>query len=227
MSDKDERPAEETHKPAAQDDDPEMRPLPDGGLGENMPDWLRRPPAWRVLPATQMPAFEPDPATTTPPRELPPEDASVIEPTSLIEFEDLPRWLRELGTQRLTREGDDEVAEPVEASVTDGEDLESSAPVAPESAPGAVPEPSSAGDAAPQGNALPEAEELHQAPPKPAPESSPDETSTPPESKSVPMPPLPPAQEIRFWQRGEVVLLLVAALLVAVVVAILLATGVL
>ena len=224
MSDKDERPAEETPKPAAQDDDPEMRPLPDGGLGENMPDWLRRPPAWRVLPATQMPAFEPDPETTTPPRELPPEDTSVIEPTSLIEFDDLPRWLRELGTQRLTRE--DEMAETVDASVTDGEDLESSAPLAPESAPSAVPEPSSA-DAAPQGDALPEAEEpapVLPSSPEPAFEPSPVETSTPPELKAVPA---PPAQEIRFWQRGEVVLLLVVALLVAVVVAILLATGVL
>ena len=221
MSDKDERPAEETPKPAAQDDDPEMRPLPDGGLGENMPDWLRRPPAWRVLPATQMPSFEPDPATTTPPRELPPEDTSVIEPTSLIEFDDLPRWLRELGTQRLTHE--DEVTETVDVSVTDAEGEESPVPVAPDSAARAAPAPSSAVDAAPQGDALPTSEEPLPAP-EPAPEPSHAETSTPAGSKPMPA---APAREIQFWQRGEVVLLLVAALLVAVVVAILLATGVL
>ncbi|HWV34507.1 MAG TPA: hypothetical protein VNZ55_02670 [Thermomicrobiales bacterium] len=225
MSDKDERPAEETQKPAGQDDDPEMRPLPDGGLGENMPDWLRRPPAWRVLPAAQMPVFEPDPATTTPPRELPPEDTSVIEPTSLIEFGDLPRWLRELGTQRLTREN--EAAETVDAPVQEAGGEEHSEPVAPEAAPGAVPEPSSAVGATSQGDALPQAEELAPVPSEPTPESSPAQMSTPAESNFVPVTPLPPAQEIRFWQRGEVVLLLVAALLVAVVVAILLATGIL
>lgn len=221
MSDKADRPAEEPPTPAEQDDDPEMRPLPDGGLGENMPDWLRRPPAWRVLPATQMPAFEPDPETTTPPRELPPEDTSVIEPTSLIEFDDLPRWLRELGTQRLA--GGDEVAETVEAVVTDAEGEESPVPVAPDSTARAAPEPSSAVDAAPQGDALPTSEEPSPSP-EPAPEPIPVETSTPDESKPMPE---APAREIQFWQRGEVVLLLVAALLIAVAVAILLATGVL
>lgn len=61
------------------------RPIPDGGLGEAMPDWLRRPPAWRSL--------EPGPS---PARRLPPPDTSVIDPDRLLTVEDLPDWLQTL-----------------------------------------------------------------------------------------------------------------------------------
>lgn len=64
---------------------PAPPPIPDGGLGEAMPEWLRRPPAWRDL------------APKGPPRRaLPPPDTSTIEPATLISVDDLPDWLRRL-----------------------------------------------------------------------------------------------------------------------------------
>lgn len=59
------------------------RPIPDGGLGKAMPEWLRRPPAWRNL--------EPK---APPRRPLPPPDTSVIDPATLISVDDLPAWLQ-------------------------------------------------------------------------------------------------------------------------------------
>jgi hypothetical protein len=86
------------------DSDPELRPLPDGGLGENMPDWLRRPPAWRELPTAEpvqdvpiMDVHGAERGRAVVERDLAPEDTSVIEPGKLIDFEDLPAWLREVG----------------------------------------------------------------------------------------------------------------------------------
>ncbi len=86
------------------DPDPELRPLPDGGLGENMPDWLRRPPAWRELPTSEPVQAAPimdvqaaERGRAVVERELAPEDTSVIDPGKLIDFEDLPAWLREVG----------------------------------------------------------------------------------------------------------------------------------
>lgn len=63
----------------------EPRAIPDGGLGEAMPDWLRRPPAWRDL--------EPNAPKR---RRVPPPDTSVIDPATLIAVEDLPAWLQTL-----------------------------------------------------------------------------------------------------------------------------------
>lgn len=60
----------------------EPRAIPDGGLGEAMPEWLRRPPAWRQL--------EP----RAPRKPLPPPDTSVIDPATLVSVDDLPAWLR-------------------------------------------------------------------------------------------------------------------------------------
>ena len=68
----------------------EMRPLPDGGLGAAMPDWLRRPPAWRDLPKAQPGARA---------RELPEPDRSVIDPRTLIEVSDLPLWLQAIAAR--------------------------------------------------------------------------------------------------------------------------------
>jgi hypothetical protein len=63
--------------------------IPDGGLGEAMPEWLRRPPAWRDL--------EPK---APPRRTLPPPDTSVIDPATLISVDDLPDWLQRLAKPR-------------------------------------------------------------------------------------------------------------------------------
>lgn len=61
----------------------EPRAIPDGGLGEAMPEWLRRPPAWRHL-EPRAPARAP----------LPPPDTSEIDPATLVSIEDFPAWLQ-------------------------------------------------------------------------------------------------------------------------------------
>lgn len=93
MSDR-ETPDQET-SPTAESRE-EMRPLPDGGLGANMPAWLRKPPAWRNLPR---PEGDRDPAS----KELPEPDTSVIDPRTLVDVDDLPTWLQEIAA----RSGDD------------------------------------------------------------------------------------------------------------------------
>lgn len=62
----------------------ELRPLPDGGLKEAMPAWLKRPPAWRNMPTAEE-RFE---------RTLPEPDTSEIDPSSLVDISDLPEWLQ-------------------------------------------------------------------------------------------------------------------------------------
>lgn len=76
-----------------------MRPIPDGGLQQSMPEWLRRPPAWRNLPKREDPA-----ATATeeaPPagKPLPEPDTSEIDPRSLVDVSDLPQWLQDLAAR--------------------------------------------------------------------------------------------------------------------------------
>lgn len=133
MTEHDERPPEDAAEQDREESNPDLRPLPDGGLGENMPDWLRRPPAWRDLPATLVaesrviaPAVSAEEDAAVANRELPPEDTSVIDPKTLIDFEDLPIWLRELGANRsaassISKPADrgDTVAEPVSEDGTD------------------------------------------------------------------------------------------------------------
>lgn len=75
--------------------------LPDGGLSERMPDWLRRPPAWRSLPkadaASQVTVPEASGVVAEhPPRVLPGPDTSVIDPRTLVDVTDLPDWLQEI-----------------------------------------------------------------------------------------------------------------------------------
>jgi hypothetical protein len=76
-----------------------MRPIPDGGLRDAMPEWLRRPPAWRNLPKRA----EPDTPVATSPeakeRELPEPDTSEIDPRSLVDISDLPQWLQDLAAR--------------------------------------------------------------------------------------------------------------------------------
>jgi len=59
-----------------------QRPIPDGGLGSAMPDWLQETPSWKR------------PAEQAPVRSIPDPDTSVIDPRQLIDVDDLPHWLQ-------------------------------------------------------------------------------------------------------------------------------------
>ena len=72
-------------------DDAKMPPIPDGGLAESMPDWLRRPPAWRTLQDEEV--VQTKPVETG---QLPEPDTSVIDPRAFLTDDDLPSWLRNL-----------------------------------------------------------------------------------------------------------------------------------
>lgn len=69
--------------------DEELRPLPDGGLTETMPEWLRRPPAWRDLERTNVGESP----------MLPDPDTSVIDPRTFVELADLPAWLQAIAAR--------------------------------------------------------------------------------------------------------------------------------
>lgn len=66
-----------------------MRPIPDGGLKDAMPSWLKRPPAWRDLPTAEQ-RHE---------RSLPEPDTSEIDPRSLVDVTDLPQWLQAIAAR--------------------------------------------------------------------------------------------------------------------------------
>lgn len=67
-----------------------MRPIPDGGLRESMPGWLKRPPAWRSKLSTPEERFE---------RSLPAPDTSTIDPSTLVTVDDLPQWLKNIAAR--------------------------------------------------------------------------------------------------------------------------------
>lgn len=73
-------------------DEDRLPPIPDGGLSESMPEWLRRPPAWRTLPDADVVQREPERSG-----ELPEADSSVIDPREFLVDDDLPEWLRRFG----------------------------------------------------------------------------------------------------------------------------------
>lgn len=75
----------------------ELRPIPDGGLKDTMPGWLKRPPAWRNMPSAEQ-RHE---------RTLPEPDTSEIDPRSLVDVSDLPQWL-----QTIAARGEVPVPEP-------------------------------------------------------------------------------------------------------------------
>ena len=75
-----------------------MRPIPDGGLKDAMPAWLKRPPAWRSVPS----------AAERHERRLPEPDISTIDPASLVDVSDLPQWL-----QTIAAREDAEIPAPV------------------------------------------------------------------------------------------------------------------
>ena len=80
-----------------------IRPIPDGGLQQSMPEWLRRPPAWRNLPKREEPPSPETPASEAAPapvaKELPEPDTSEIDPRSLVDIADLPQWLQEIAAR--------------------------------------------------------------------------------------------------------------------------------
>lgn len=67
----------------------ELRPIPDGGLKDNMPGWLKRPPAWRNMPSAEQ-RHE---------RTLPDPDTSEIDPKTLVDVNDLPQWLQTIAAR--------------------------------------------------------------------------------------------------------------------------------
>ena len=79
--------------------EPFGRPMPDGGLAEAMPEWLRRPPAWRETTARRGKA-------------APTPDTSPIDPRTLIGVEDLPDWLQRIAQRPAERPVRAEVAQP-------------------------------------------------------------------------------------------------------------------
>lgn len=107
-----------------------MRPIPDGGLQQSMPEWLRRPPAWRNLPKREEAV---SPVSTgissgLSARELPAPDTSEIDPRSLVDIADLPQWLQEVAARADARpaalvmiEPDLPQEEPKESLMTDPE----------------------------------------------------------------------------------------------------------
>ncbi len=102
-----------------------MRPIPDGGLQQSMPEWLRRPPAWRNLPRREEPASGdlPPEALAKPEKSLPEPDTSEIDPRSLVDVSDLPQWLQDLAARERPAPAE---AVPVitERAVPDQEDIE-------------------------------------------------------------------------------------------------------
>ena len=85
----------------------QMRPIPDGGLKEAMPSWLKRPPAWRDLPSVEE-RHE---------RTLPEPDTSTIDPHSLVDVTDLPQWLQAIAARgNVPAPAADDVAEVVTAA---------------------------------------------------------------------------------------------------------------
>lgn len=91
------------------DDHDNLPPIPDGGLAESMPDWLRRPPAWRTLRDSEVVQTRPAETAT-----LPEPDTSDIDPRAFVSDDDLPAWLRDLGHARrvAATPGDDDALAP-------------------------------------------------------------------------------------------------------------------
>jgi hypothetical protein len=176
------------------EDQSNLPPIPDGGLAETMPDWLRRPPAWRTLPDREVAVPEPEETAG-----LPEPDESVIDPRDFLSDDDLPRWLRNLGRGRASR-----------LPVADGPDAVSADSVE------AVPEPKlpSASDRPPvEGGTSTPSRFVPAAPPAAPATAAPRSVAreTAPQSPSLPEPAPAPA-----WQGAWVVAVLAALLAVAI-----------
>lgn len=99
-----------TKRPLEADDaslpDSGQPPIPDGGLSDDMPEWLQRPPAWRG-----MTAREPEQ------RQLPPPDTSEIDPRTMVEIGDLPVWLQRIAARAAESESTRE--DPATGEITE------------------------------------------------------------------------------------------------------------
>lgn len=93
-----ERDTPTTTPPDDTSSDQEMRSLPDGGLTEGLPDWLRRPPAWRDL-ARKAPEAEKSIGEPANKPSLPEPNTSVIDPRTLVDVSDLPEWLQKIAAR--------------------------------------------------------------------------------------------------------------------------------
>lgn len=132
------------HEPSA--DSNESSPsIPDGGLDRAMPEWLRRPPAWRTIqrqraaPTVASPEQAPmdqeerEESQTSAVRL--PADTSTIDPAALVRVEDLPKWLRQLAERsqrppRATSESPDTVGtDPVSVRRDDADAEQGSAEI--------------------------------------------------------------------------------------------------
>lgn len=213
--------------PRADQGEPDaLPPIPDGGLGSGMPEWLRRPPAWRVAGTSAIPA-------APPPRDIPPPDTSPIDPRTILTVDDLPAWLQGIAHAASVggrADQEDPTVEqdsgapatvPEPAPVLPGGGRETAAAPSPERpAPTAVREP---------------APVLHQAGPgtviAPLPERAAPTTVSVTRTKQATPPwfrvSSRPSPLNRKWNADTPTLALSAALLVALVVIVLLATGVL
>lgn len=88
--------------------------IPDGGLQNAMPDWLRRPPAWRNVPKQESSAVQEAVAQAAP---EPAEDQSPIDPTTLVDISDLPQWLQDIAARPTpVREPTDTASAPKETT---------------------------------------------------------------------------------------------------------------
>ncbi len=61
--------------------------IPDGGLGDAMPEWLRTTPDWSQSPQVA--------------RQVPPPNTSTIDPATLVAVDDLPEWLQAMARRGL------------------------------------------------------------------------------------------------------------------------------
>lgn len=203
-----------------------LPPIPDGGLGSGMPEWLRRPPAWRSAGTSAAPPAAPAKA-------LPHPDTSPIDPRSILTVEDLPAWLQgiahaasiggeaDLEDPAVEQDSGASTLLPEPAPVLPGSARETSVAPSPERpAPTAVREP---------------APFLHQAGPGTVIASLPERRTPTTVSVTRTKEAAPPWFRVssrpsplnQKWNADTPTLALSAALLVALVVIVLLATGVL
>jgi hypothetical protein len=126
------KPVSDPESPQTTTGEPDvMRPIPDGGLQQSMPEWLRRPPAWRSLPKREAEPDEaveatvelketPEPAPA--PVELPEPDQSEIDPRTLVDLADLPQWLQDVAARGVpVPPVTTDVPQPEEEDMTDPE----------------------------------------------------------------------------------------------------------
>lgn len=176
-----------------------MRPIPDGGLKDAMPAWLKRPPAWRNMPT----------AEERHERTLPEPDTSVIDPHSLLDVSDLPQWL-----QAIAERGNLPAPEPDPVIVHGVEQLQAAATRHQQIEPPAATEPE-------VGVESPEPTSEHEASSEASAEVT-TTTETPPTQEVATRTPASTPQESRSsWMIPLIAIALVAILAIVVLVIIL------